>query len=168
MMLFDKAIESGATFSECRAFRYSLFRVWDAELTRLVCVGLNPSTADERQDDPTIRRVIGFAKQWAFGGISMLNLFAYRATEPTVMLAHSAPIGPENNEAIRAEISKAGMVLVAWGNSAGNLGVKRALEVLAIVRECKKTPMCLGVTASGQPKHPLYIPADFQPIEYKG
>jgi len=89
-------VVSGATFSTDRVYRYALWRVWDAALPSFVVIGLNPSTADETENDPTIRRCIGFAKREGCGGLVMLNLFAVRATDPRVMMAHPEPIGPDN------------------------------------------------------------------------
>ncbi len=93
---------SGATFSQCRTWRYALWRRWDSSKSPLIVIGLNPSTADERQDDPTIRRCINLAKREGCGSYVMLNLFAFRARDPKVMKAHAEPIGPENDVAIAA------------------------------------------------------------------
>jgi hypothetical protein len=168
MMLFDKAVESGATFSSCQRYRYRLWRTWDSSLQSMVCIGLNPSTADATNDDPTIRRVIGFAKFWGFGSLVMLNIFAYRATNPLVMLAAPEPVGPENDATILAEVSKASLILVAWGDSGKTKGKVRAGAVVKIIGDAGKQALCLGMTRSGSPRHPLYVPADYQPIVYKG
>jgi len=78
-------MKSHATFSPCRKYRYSLFRIWDEDKSLVLFIGLNPSTADEKEDDPTIRRCINFAKQWGwgYGGLIMGNLFSFRATQPS-------------------------------------------------------------------------------------
>ena len=86
----------GARFSECRVWRYALWRTWDPARAPLVFVGLNPSTADETQDDPTIRRCLGFARDFGCGGLHMLNIFAFRATNPDELRRTDDPVGPDN------------------------------------------------------------------------
>lgn len=164
-------IISEATFSPCRKYRYTLERAWDeADLfslpgSRLVVIGLNPSTADETQDDPTIRRCIGFAKRWGYGGLIMLNLFAYRSTCPKAMKREAEPVGPGNNEAISRVTSQTmgGDILVAWGNH----GTHRNRDRTAMLELIQGTPMCLGVTKQGCPKHPLYLPSDAGRYSYR-
>ena len=86
-------------FSPCRRYRYTLWRAWDMFNPGYVMfIGLNPSTADEVQDDPTIRRCIGYAKEWGYGAFCMTNIFAFRATDPRVMKAQADPVGPENDK----------------------------------------------------------------------
>src|SRR5690242_6108456 len=104
-------------FSDCRAYRYTLWREWDIfDKNYVMFVGLNPSTADERVDDPTIRRCIDFAKRWGYGALCMTNLFAYRATDPRVMKAFPYPVGPENDKWLVRCAREAGVVVAAWGN----------------------------------------------------
>jgi hypothetical protein len=150
-----------AEFSKCRQYRYSLWREWDDSLGYLMVVGLNPSTADESTDDPTIRRCIGFAKQWGYGALCMVNLFAIRATDPKVMLKHPDPVGADNDMYIRNLSHNADLVLVAWG--AHGTHMNRGAKVNSMIHQ---NTFCLGVTKTGQPKHPLYIKADFEPILY--
>jgi hypothetical protein len=140
-----------ATFSPCRSFRYSLCRIWDPKLPRAMFVGLNPSTADENEDDPTVRRCIGFARKWKFGGLILVNLFAYRSTDPAYMLEADDPIGPANDRHIRANALAAGRVVVAWGTMGGFLD--RDQHVLSFLHGAH----CLGTTKHGHPKHPLYL-----------
>src|SRR5271157_168450 len=97
-----KAIRSGATFSLCRTWRYKLWRRWSAAVPMVTFIGLNPSTADEINDDPTVRRCLGFARRWGFGGMSMLNVFAYRSTNPRALRAATDPVGPRNGAALLA------------------------------------------------------------------
>lgn len=85
-----------AIISECGKYRYSLSRIWDENKANVLFIMLNPSTADGDVDDPTIRRCIGFAKSWGYGGIYVGNLFAYRATDPKELLKVENPIGFEN------------------------------------------------------------------------
>ena len=121
-------------------------------------VGLNPSTADETQDDPTIRRCIAFAKAWGYGGVCMTNLFAYRATLPEVMKATSDPVGPDNDEYLRALAADAGVVVAAWGANGTHKG--RDAEVRKLLPELH----CLALTKDGHPGHPLYLRKTLTPF----
>jgi hypothetical protein len=107
----------GAEFSDCGTYRYALWRTWNALQPGVLFVGLNPSTADATTDDPTIRRCIGFAKRWGYGGITMANVFAYRATDPREMtvLALERAIGPENDAHLASLAESASFVVAAWG-----------------------------------------------------
>ncbi len=140
-----------AAFSPCRTFRYSLSRVWNANLPTVVFVGLNPSTADEQEDDPTIRRCIGFARKWKFGGLILVNLFAYRCTNPAGLLEADDPIGPGNDKYVLANARTAARVLLAWGTK-GSL-LNRDQRVLSMLPRAH----CLGITKDGHPRHPLYL-----------
>ena len=93
-----QALKNTAKLSECRKYRFALWRTWDDSKPYVMFVGLNPSTADETTDDPTLTRCINYAKSWGFGGVCMANIFAYRATEPSDMKAATDPIGSENND----------------------------------------------------------------------
>lgn len=152
-------MDKGAIFSLCRTWRYVLWRVWDKSLPKVAFIGLNPSTADETQDDPTIRRCMGYASSWGYGGIHMLNLFAFRATDPTVMKAADQPIGPENNYIMRRYAEAAALRIAAWGahGEHKNRGadVRRLLSNLGLHH--------LGLTKDGHPKHPLYLPKNLMP-----
>lgn len=150
-------MKSDACLSSCRTWRYWLLREWDSSLPQLTVIGLNPSTADETLDDPTIRRCIGYAKAWGLGSLVMLNLFAYRATNPREMKTALDPIGPDNDAFLR--MNSDGVLLAAWGTH-GTFR-QRGDEVRRLL---SARPLhCLGVTANGQPKHPLYLRADLQP-----
>ncbi len=161
MMLFDIGIDRGASFSKCRKYRYRLWRVWNREAGMVTWIGLNPSTADEEQDDPTIRRCIQFAKDWGYGGIWMTNLFAWRATDPAVMKRIAHPIGPENDLAIANCANQSAMTIAAWGIHGEHLG--RDEQVLALIGGVH----CLGVTDKGLPRHPLYVRGDTRPVKYE-
>ena len=147
-------LESHAILSECRTYRYALTRIWGAGPKRCAFIGLNPSTADETADDPTIRRCVGFAKAWGCDGLVMLNLFAFRATDPKVMLAAADPVGPENDAYLKRLVVQEGPTVAAWGVHGSHRG--RSLAVLDLL----EYPLfCLGRTKDGKPKHPLYLPA---------
>jgi hypothetical protein len=140
-----------AVFSPCRSYRYSLSRVWNPKLSSVLFVGLNPSTADEHKDDPTVRRCVAFAMKWNFGGMILVNLFAYQSTDPAGLLEANDPIGPWNDKHILASARAAERVVLAWGTK-GTLR-ERDQHVLSLL----PVTHCLGVTKDGHPKHPLYL-----------
>lgn len=163
-----------AWFSQCEQYRYGLKIVWDFSKPCLVVIGLNPSKATEREDDPTIRRCKDFAMRWGYGGLLMLNLAAFRATDPAVMLKAADPIGPKNR--IEDLIGRAGAgapaawpgtarVLAAWGKNASDLGTW-ASEVVTGFRERGIELVCLGLNSDGSPKHPLYVNANTKPAAF--
>lgn len=163
----------GAQFSECRTYRYALWRRWNADDSDVGFIGLNPSTADEAKDDPTIRRCIGFAKAWGYGGVVMLNLFAFRATEPADMKVATDPVGPMNDHILREYAEVCGRLIAAWGVH-GEFQ-RRDLWVARLNRVGigRKTPYvgdlfeCLGTTKDGFPRHPLYVRADAERKTYR-
>lgn len=150
----------GARFSDCRKYRYVLWRTWRENRKRVMFIGLNPSIADETADDPTIRRCIGFAEAWGFGGIYMLNLFAFRATNPKEMKKTSDPIGPLNNDFLKIHIKPSGLNIACWGTH-GNF-MNRSKTVIELLGD--ENLSCFGMTQSGQPKHPLYLKRGLEPI----
>lgn len=155
--LFDDEPRHGADFSTCRTWRYWLWRKFaaDARLADTVAfIGLNPSTADEKMDDPTVRRCIGFAKAWGFTQLYMLNAYAYRSTDPRGLKQCEDPVGPANDAVIRLRCREAALVVAAWG---AHCSPEREREVLAAVG---RDVFCLGKTKAGRPRHPLYLPAD--------
>lgn len=150
-----RVFDRGATLSPCRLYRYSLWRVWDQDLPQVVWVMLNPSTADANDDDLTLKKCQGFARQWGFGGVLVLNLFAWRETDPEALVACAAKgadiVGPENDTHLRLGLLTAHLVVCAWGSHP--IARSRAAAVLAMVPEdvaCE----CLGRTADGAPRHP--------------
>lgn len=160
--LFVRDDLPAAEFSPCRTWRYVLRRRW-APGGAVGFILLNPSTADETQNDPTIRRCIGYAKAWGFGALVLGNLFAYRATDPAVMRVAADPVGPGNNEALRLICREAeGRVICGWG--ADGVFMDRGKHVATLLRDAGATPQALALTASGQPRHPLYLRADLRPF----
>ena len=162
--LFEKPMSKGAIISDCGIYRYLLWRTWDEDEPVLLVIGLNPSTADETADDPTIRRCVGYAKTWGYGGLRMVNLFAYRATSPDEMIQYPDPVGDLNDEIIldTANDGITHATLVAWGNRGSHLD--RDKQVLRLITH---EPYCLRVTAQGQPEHPLYLRKDLRAIPYE-
>jgi hypothetical protein len=152
--------EATATFSPCRRYRYALTRTW-ADAPGAVFVTLNPSTADALADDPTIRRCIGFARAWGCGGLTVVNLFGLRATDPAQLTRVHDPVGPDNDVVIRDVVTRAAdfpaqrPVVAAWG--AHPAAGKRAREVGGMLARQGVEVLCLGVTAAGHPRHPLYV-----------
>lgn len=155
---------SSAIFSVDRLYRYELWRRWKTSDRYCLFIGLNPSTADAVKDDPTIRRCVAFAKRWGYDALCMVNLFALRATNPEHMLAHFAPIGPENDAHIELCAKDAGIVIAGWGANGNHLG--RAAYVNARLRKMNVTLHALKFTNDGQPRHPLYLRGDLQPIQW--
>ncbi|MFT5930149.1 MAG: hypothetical protein ACI9GE_000334 [Oceanospirillaceae bacterium] len=154
----EKKLKMDAKLSSCRRYRYALWRTWDDSKPYVMIVGLNPSTADETQDDPTLIRCINFAKAWGYGGVCMANLFAFRATAPNDMKVSSDPVGLENDRWL-AKLSKdAGIVVAAWGNDGGHLG--RSSKVKAMLPNLH----CMKINKSGEPSHPLYLKSDLVPL----
>ena len=149
-------INKTANFSSCRKYRYSLSRIWDKQKKFVLFIGLNPSTADEEVDDPTIRRCSGYAQKWGYGGFIMVNLFAYRTTLPSNLKKVKYPVGRDNDKYIVKLSKKADITVAAWGNN-GNL-YRRDKQVMSLVPNL----MCLRVNKSGQPAHPLYLNKDLK------
>lgn len=144
-----------ATISRCGKYRYLLGRQW-GEGSSLLFVMLNPSTADAEVDDATIRRCIGFAQRGGFGALEVVNLYAYRATDPKGLKRAGYPIGDDNDHHIMQAAMLAGGICVAWG--ANVAGLERPQIVLPMLRRHPEKPLqCLRITRSGYPQHPLML-----------
>lgn len=149
-----------AVFSADLQYRYRLTRRLEGGLAgfgaKVAFVMLNPSTADESVDDPTIRRCVGFANRWGAGTLLVVNLFALRATDPDVLLEHPDPVGEFNDEVIARTLDEADVTVAAWGahRAAGARAreLERQLTIAGVV--------ALGTTADGWPRHPLYLRGD--------
>lgn len=151
--------DGSAVFSACRRYRYLLWRQWREPIPGegyAMFVGLNPSTADETTDDPTLRRCIGFARDWGFGGLFMTNLFAWRATDPRELPKHIGAVGVENDQYLARAAAGAGVIVAAWGSQA--TGRRRDAEVIRLLAGTGFGLSCLGRTRDGFPRHPLYLP----------
>lgn len=157
------AIQRSAVISECGTYRYALWRRWEEGEGQVLFIGLNPSTADAETDDPTLRRCIGFAKRWGYDAVALANLFALRSTDPRGLHQVDDPRGPENERWLRQLIAESGRVVLAWGNHGAYRGMAdRVLRLLHAVISPFALPSFyhFGLTTKGQPKHPLYLPAD--------
>jgi hypothetical protein len=152
-------IALGANVSECGRYRYRLWRLWDELAPVMVWVLLNPSTADAETDDPTLRKCVGFAKKHQYGGVILVNLFAYRASDPKELLKVSTPIGPENDSYIEAAIRAPVLATVVAGWGAERFAENRARAVkLLICGALQRQIRCFGKSKHGHPRHPLYLP----------
>lgn len=163
------ALARECVFSPCRNYRYTLWRQWMPDLLEAapmpddsyaMFVGLNPSTADESNDDPTIRRCMDFAARWGFKALCMTNLFAFRSTDPRGMRRASHPIGVDNDKWLLRCASGAGIIIAAWGKNGPFMGRSEA------VIKMLPTLHYLRLNDDGTPEHPLYIPAITKPRRY--
>lgn len=155
-------VKAGAEYSPCERFRYRLWRIWDPDKKPCAFIGLNPSTATEEVSDNTVTRCIRFSEAWGYGGLFMLNIFAFRATQPKDMFACTEPIGgPRNDEAILETVAQSGLVVAAWGNH--GLHLQRGDAVRAMIPGLR----ALRITGQGCPQHPLYLPASLKPTPWE-
>jgi len=167
--LFDAepVMERGARISDDGLYRYVLGRRWAADGPLATFIMLNPSTADATEDDPTIRRCIGFAKSWGMAALHVVNLYAFRATKPADMFGAADPVGPENDRYLTNHAMAAcsgGMPLIAaWGANAKPDRVAHVLSLPGMV-----ALQALGLTKDGAPRHPLYLPATSERRPYGG
>lgn len=155
----------GAEFSKCGKYRYRLWRTWDFDKPILTFILMNPSTADEIKNDPTITRQIKRATRLGFGGMVVLNCGGIRETDSRKAWKDEDPIGPHNQEVIEQAVSEGGSFIAAWGRPACKYGADEA--VLRIFRARAATLQCLGVNADRSPKHPLYVGYDVAPEPYE-
>lgn len=144
-------LDQGAIISECGNYRYQLWRIWNNTKPNVLFIMLNPSTADTINNDPTIRRCIGFAKTWGFGGLYVGNLFAYRSTDHNRLKWVDNPVGVDNILHINEMASKSVKIVLAWG------GNGPATEIKSLYGVMNRSFHCMGITKSGEPKHPLYL-----------
>jgi len=155
-------------FSPCRKWRYLLKHTWrdllDPEERAIAWIALNPSTADENQLDPTLRRIRGFSMDAGFNTFYMLNLFAFRATDPKIMKEQPDPVGPDNDDWIRKTVSECSMVVCAWGQHGKYLD--RQDHVLAYLREMHADMRYMELAKDGTPKHPLYLKKSLRPVPF--
>lgn len=163
-------VASDAILSDDRIYRFMLRRSWvtpawpEMTVDPLVVIGLNPSTADESLDDPTIRRCMSFAHAWGHGGIVMLNLFACRATDPDELYTALNPEGGDTTMRVIRDETVGRVVLCAWGAHPKALG--RDLEVYKAISDTALEVVCLGMTKGGYPRHPLYVRGDTKPVPF--
>ena len=157
---------STAIYSDCERYRYSLTRIWDDSGKRVNFVMLNPSTATEVQNDPTVERCERRARALGYGSFAVTNIFAWRDTDPRAMKAASDPIGPGNDAAILDRADWADDVIAAWGTHGAHLD--RGAAVAALLQGANRPLYHLGLSQAGHPKHPLYLPYVQQPQRWNG
>jgi len=152
-------MSQGAHFSEDRRYRYALWRIWQPDRPLVMFIGLNPSTANEHKNDPTIRRIMGFAASWGYGGFYMMNLFAWVTPYPQDLRLALDPVG-ENDAWLDNVAAKCAMIIYLWGSFPQ--AVDRSKAVMA------RFPggYCLGKSKMGNPLHPLYLPGNTKPIPF--
>jgi hypothetical protein len=154
-----------AVFSADEAYRYLLIRRWAVGGTTATFLMLNPSTATATADDPTIRRCIGYARREGCNALTVVNLFALRATNPAHLLPHPDPVGERNDEFIVKHCLPGRLVVAAWGYQR-RVGPPRALHVRRLLADSGVDLQCLGKTLTGEPRHPLFVRADAPLIRY--
>lgn len=163
---------NAAVLSKCGQYRYSLKRSWMLGSGAVMFVMLNPSTADANLDDPTIRRCIGFAKDWGYQRLIVTNLFALRSTDRRGLLSAVDPVGDENDQYILDMASQADRIVLAWGSlewvpkSHRTDFEMQAIGTAELLEFTPETLHCLGTTKDGSPRHPLYVPASFKPQRF--
>lgn len=156
-----------SAFSEDEQYRYLLTRdFYEGDVSRpLVVIGLNPSTADAEKDDRTIAKLVRYAKRWGFGSLTMLNLFAFRATDPHDMRRAFDPIGKQNDEFIRY-YAQGERILCAWGAHGDYMA--RGRQVASMLREAERPLFAFSLTENGNPVHPLYLRDEMEPLPWDG
>ncbi len=151
---------SWALYSKCEQYRYRLRRHWE-DGKRIAFLMLNPSTATELKNDPTVERCERRALNLGYGGFEVINIFALRSTDPKGLYSSDDPIGALNDQAILDAVNNCDDVLCAWGNH-GALGARGHI-VRQIISTADRPLLHLGITKIGQPKHPLYVSYATQP-----
>jgi hypothetical protein len=159
--MIQRQLISGATFSDCEKYRYKLWRIWGkGNLVNFVM--LNPSTADEVANDPTIERCLHRAKEWGYAGLIVTNLFAFRATDPEAMKEAEDPIGLSNNRALCEAAEKSAIIVCAWGSH--GLFKNRHEDVLQLLqRRFRRKKRTLRMNPGGVPAHLLRLPYSLKP-----
>jgi hypothetical protein len=158
---------STAKFSPCKNYRYILTRIWGKGDNLAMFVGLNPSTADEANSDPTVTRCVLYAQRWGYDGLIMTNIFAWRSTDPKALYAVPEPIGEENDAWLVTAAATAKIVVLAWGAHGAYKG--RGIDVLKLLRAPSLTRAklhFLKLTKEGYPGHPLYLKSSLKPIQF--
>ncbi|MXQ08567.1 DUF1643 domain-containing protein [Alphaproteobacteria bacterium GH1-50] len=155
-------VVSSAEYSKCLRYRYTLTRTWDPAGQRLLYIMLNPSTATEAQNDPTIERCQRRAVRLGFGAMRICNLFAWRETSPAALKRAKTPEGPENAAALTEGADWADLILCAWGVHGTHRNADET--VLSALSATGRPLYHLGLTKHGQPRHPLYLSYEVKPL----
>lgn len=155
---------SVAVYSACETYRYALTREWDAGAKKVCFVMLNPSTADELRNDPTVERCERRARALGFGAFRVVNIFAFRATDPRDLKKASEPVGDGNDTALGEALEWADMTVAAWGAHGDHLG--QGAAVAKSLKAAGKPLHHLGLTKRGHPRHPLYVSYQVNPTPW--
>jgi hypothetical protein len=155
----ENTYDAGATFDETGKYRFVLWRIWDNTLPKVMFIGLNPSTANEMEPDPTITRVKSFATQWSYGGFYMLNLFTYITPDPKQLSKTSTPKLLADVH-LDLYINSVDKIIFAWGN------FKQAQERAKEIIQRYPNAYCLLKNKNGSPRHPLYVKDGTIPIKF--
>lgn len=150
-------VDFGAVFSDCRFYRYRLWRIWTPEAPVVAFVMLNPSTADEILNDPTVERCERRARRMGYGGVIVTNAFALRSTQPEELYRVTDPVGPENDGAIAWAAQQADLVVCGWGKHCDAVAPGRGARILDVISRAGRVPHALKRNLDGSPQHPLYI-----------
>jgi len=159
-MMIDIGKPKGAVFSDDRKYRYALWRIWNPNKELILTIGLNPSSANESKDDPTITRLMARAFRTGYGGLLMANLYAFVSTNPDNLLNNSNAIGELTDEYIKDMVKLSSIQLCGWGS------FKPVIKRAGVIYSMLTYPVCLGVNADGNPKHPLYISYNMPMLYY--
>lgn len=154
-----------AIISPCKQYRYQLERSWSEQTSRnstVVFIGLNPSTADLTKDDPTIRKCMTYAQAWQFKKLVMVNLFSWRTTNPNELMQAKNPVGRLTDKYLDEAVSRSALVVACWGEYGTFLG--RSDDIRA---RYQRRLSCLSTNQSGEPTHPLYLPATLTPVKLR-
>lgn len=153
-------MQKSAIMSDCKTYRYELRRIWDSSRALVLFICLNPSTADHELEDRTSIVCVNYAKRWGYGGLIIVNLFAYRSTDISKLYLVNDPIGPENDLHIMRLCDEAAEIICAWGSDGGYRD--RDAKVMSYL----KSPKCLVKLKNGRPGHPLYKSKTLEPITF--
>lgn len=151
----------GATFSPDRRYRWSLYRIWQPRAPLVCYVLLNPSTADETRNDPTVARCQVRALNAGYGGLLVVNIFAWRSTNPAELYQVADPVGVANDRAILTAVRKSELVVCGWGKHGALLD--RGKKVVELIRSTGRVPHALRINSDGSPEHPLYLSYELEP-----
>lgn len=154
----------GGTFEE---YRYRLCRTWDETKPHAMFVMMNPSTADPLVDDPTVAKCGRYARSWGYGGLSVGNTFAYRATDKKRLRLTADPVGPDNDRHLIAMAKEAAIVILAYGQPGHRSLALRGIEVTRLLQTEGIKPRVLALSKAGVPIHPLYLRDSLKPVAWE-
>ena len=152
---FKKNVYTEVIFSRCLKYRFSFKREWDKSKKKILYILLNPSTATELKNDPTITRIERHSKILKMGSFTVCNLFALREKNPKLLKKHKYPLGKENDSFIEKYSLEAEIIVCAWGNEGEYMNQSEKIKNLLLTMNHQA--YVFGLTKKGNPKHPLYL-----------